>query len=127
MRLPLAIALMGLAGAAHADPCKGELPPPGAQFRGEVRWVVDGDGICVGDNPDPKTWIEVRLADFNARELMKPGGPEAKEALSLIAMGKRAECVAGRISYDRTVAKCTIGGRTLRSLMLEKGVPEGGR
>lgn len=54
---------------AYADPCKAPLPAQaGVQFSGTVRYVGDGDSLCVGRTADPNTWIEVRLADFNAPE-----------------------------------------------------------
>jgi len=126
MRWLLVLAFTGLAGAAQADPCEGLLPGKGATFSGIVRYVVDGDGFCVSDDKDPKTWVEVRLADFNAPELSAKGGPEAKNALGDIAIGRRAVCIAGRKSYDRVVASCKIGGIPIRALMLEQGISEGG-
>jgi len=60
---------------AFADPCEGPLPrTAGAEFSGVVRYVGDGDSLCVGNSSDPATWIEVRLADFNAPELHRDGG-----------------------------------------------------
>lgn len=64
---------------AFADPCEGPLPRrAGAEFSGIVRYVGDGDSLCVGTSSDPATWIEVRLADFNAPELHADGGAAAK-------------------------------------------------
>lgn len=109
---------------AFADPCEAPLPTRGTPFAGEVTHIIDGDGLCVGKD---QGGIEVRLADFYAPELADPGGPEAKGALTAIAMGKRAECVAGKKSYDRTVARCTINGKPIGDLMRAAGVKEGGR
>jgi endonuclease YncB( thermonuclease family) len=36
-------------------------------------------------------------------------------------------CVAGRRSYDRVVARCTVGGQSIGHLMRRAGVREGGR
>ena len=67
---------------AHADPCEAPVPSQvGVEFSGLVRYVGDGDGLCVGRTSDPNEWIEVRLADFDAPELHTPGGPAAKAAL----------------------------------------------
>lgn len=126
LRCILVLTLLTVAGAANADPCEGALPKKGAAFDGMVRYVVDGDGLCVGDNPDPKTWIEVRLADFDAPELREPGGAAARKALSALAMNKRASCIASHRSYDRIVATCKVRGRPLGALMRERGVEEGG-
>lgn len=70
-----AFAFSVMATPARADPCEGRLPSqPGQQFSGTVRYVGDGDGLCVGNSNDPNTWIEVRLADFDAPELHAPDG-----------------------------------------------------
>lgn len=132
----LAIAGFALAwpAIALADPCEGPLPRhAGETFSGIVRYVGDGDSLCVGRSSDPNTWIEVRLADFNAPELHSAQGPRAKAALESIAMGRRASCIAGGgrrgnvTSYDRVIATCRINGRPVGDLMRAAGVAEGGR
>lgn len=125
--LVLAGLLVALAGTARADPCEAPLPKPGATFAGVVRYVGDGDSLCVGLGSDPSTWVEVRVADFFAPELNERGGQAAKAALSRAAMGKRAVCIAQKRSYDRVVATCRIEGRSLAGLMRSSGVQEGGR
>lgn len=118
---------------AFADPCEGPLPrTAGAEFSGVVRYVGDGDSLCVGNSSDPATWIEVRLADFNAPELHRDGGAAAKIALESLAMGQNAQCVATRgrnrrvVSYDRVIAVCRIGGRRIGDALRAAGVREGG-
>ena len=123
------------AGPALADPCtaipnKGPLPAglkPGAVFSGEVTYVGDGDSLCVALGPRRDQWVEVRLADFYAPELKTKEGKAAKAALMRIAKGKRATCRAGKRSYDRIVARCTIEGRAIEEMMRRAGVREGGR
>ncbi len=96
----LALAAVVAGFPAQADPCKaipdkGPAPAwikPGARFAGVVRYIVDGDGLCVGKTADPATWVEVRLADFDAPELNTPEGRQAKAALSGAVMGKGALC-----------------------------------
>ncbi|HJS80340.1 MAG TPA: hypothetical protein VJ748_06915 [Vitreimonas sp.] len=71
----VALAVLALPTLAHADPCEGDLPArAGQSFSGAVRCVGDGDSLCIGPSSDPNTWIEVRLADFNAPELNSRGG-----------------------------------------------------
>lgn len=118
---------LGFGSQAAADPCEAPLPRSGATFSGTVRYVGDGDGLCVGSHPDPRTWIEVRVSDFYAPELSEPGGQEAKAALRRIALGQRTACRAGRASYDRVIARCTIKGRSVGDLLRRAGVREGGR
>ncbi|WGU41396.1 nuclease [Phenylobacterium sp. NIBR 498073] len=111
---------------AHADPCTAPLPSAGTVFSGAVRYVGDGDSLCVGSSADPGTWIEVRLSDFYAPELAAPGGHEAKNALSDLAEGRKVSCRAGKRSYDRVVAQCSLNGADLGDLLRRRGVIEGG-
>lgn len=121
------------AGVAIADPCEAELPSQaGTVFTGQVRYIVDGDGLCVGTSDDPETWIEVRTVDFDAPELQTAAGRSAKQMMHDIAFGQNASCVvrpgrSGRtISYDRVLASCSIDGASLASLLRAAGAPEGG-
>lgn len=132
--------LLGLFGLifaptiAHADPCDGRLPArAGETFSGVVRYIGDGDSLCVGPSPDPATWIEVRLADFNAPELHSPTGREARDRLSNLVQNRRLDCTAVRgrngrvIVYDRVIASCLLSGRRVGDLLRQAGSREGGR
>ncbi|ODT87039.1 thermonuclease family protein [Phenylobacterium sp. SCN 70-31] len=124
-----------IATPALADPCKaipdrGPMPTylaAGSTFTGPVSYIGDGDSLCVSVGPSPDEWVEVRVADFYAPELHEPGGPEAKAALERIVMGRTLHCTAGRRSYDRVVARCTLDGVSVGDLMRQAGVQEGGR
>lgn len=129
----VAVFLAALPAVAWADPCEGALPGrPGETFSGQVRYIGDGDSLCVGNSSDSATWIEVRLADFNAPELHADGGQAAKTALERLALGRNAQCVATRgrngrvISYDRVIATCRIGGRRIGDALRAAGAREGG-
>ena len=128
-----AFIMFSWATPARADPCEGRLPSaPGQKFGGVVRYVGDGDSLCVGLSPDPQTWIEVRLADFDAPELHDPEGRRAKALLEQIAFGHIARCEARRgrsgrvISHDRVIAVCRVDGRSIGDLLKERHAPEGG-
>lgn len=120
-------------GAMGADPCRaitdeGWLPKGlarGASFGGPVVHVIDGDSFCVAVGEGPDNWVEVRLADFFAHEMSR-GGAKAKSTLERLASGQRATCVAESTSYDRVVARCEVGGRSLGEAMRAAGVGEGG-
>ena len=135
MRLPVSFPRVVLAvlafgcwsSPAFADPCEGALPAKGTTFVGVVRYVGDGDGLCVGPAGRPDRWIEVRLADFYAPELRDNGGLAAKRRLEHLVFGQTLICRAGRRSYDRVVASCTLRGRPLGQLLREAGGREGGR
>jgi endonuclease YncB( thermonuclease family) len=127
-----AIALM-TASPARADPCEGRLPSrAGQQFSGPVRYVGDGDGLCVGNSTDPSTWIEVRLADFDAPELHSADGRRSKGFLEQVAFGQTVNCEARRgrsgrvIVYDRVIAVCRVGDRSIGDLLRGLHAPEGG-
>ena len=131
----LATSALALPAAAWADDCtaipdSGAIPPflsRGRTFAGPVVEVIDGDSMCVAVGPRRgKDWVEVRLADFYAPEFSSPTGPAARAALSRIAMGKRATCIAAQGTYDRIAARCQVDGRPLGLLLREAGVGEGG-
>lgn len=118
---------------ARADPCEGRLPDrAGQSFSGVVRYVGDGDSLCVGPDADPATWIEVRLSDFDAPELHSRAGRAARDRLSGIVSGRVVACVAvpgrsGRVVvYDRVIAACRSNGRGLGDLLRAAGGREGG-
>lgn len=120
--------------AAHADPCEGPLPArAGETFSGVVRYVGDGDSLCLGPSTDPSTWIEVRLSDFDAPELHSPTGPAVRERLSRLVRGRVLTCraVRGRngrvIVYDRVIAACRLNGREVGDALRRAGGREGGR
>ncbi|MGK6313680.1 thermonuclease family protein [Neorhizobium sp. DT-125] len=117
------------AAPAHADPCEAPLPAQaGARFSGTVRYVGDGDGLCVGTTADPKEWIEVRLADFDAPELHQADGVAAKAALERVALHRQVICTAERgrsgrvVSFDRVIARCRIGHDSIGDLLRRAGV-----
>uniref|UniRef100_B0SV32 Nuclease (SNase domain protein) n=1 Tax=Caulobacter sp. (strain K31) TaxID=366602 RepID=B0SV32_CAUSK len=118
---------------AYADPCKAPLPAQSdARFSGTVRYVGDGDSLCVGKTDDPNAWIEVRLADFNAPELHEDRGAQAKVALERIALHREVTCTTERgrngrvISFDRVIARCRVGSQSIGDVLRQTGAPEGG-
>lgn len=128
-------AVSALPSAALADPCKaipdrGPLPSylsRGSIFSGPVVYVGDGDSLCVEVGKGPGSWVEVRVADFYAPELSTPEGKVAKRTLERLVMGRRAVCRAGKRSYDRVVARCEVGGRSIGDMMRGAGITSGGR
>lgn len=130
-----------LAAPAVADPCKAlpdRGPAPswaraGFTISGPVRYVGDGDSICVSASADPRTWVEIRLADFYAPELNEPGGETAKASMQKLTRDQQVTCTAVRgdggrvVSYDRLIAVCRIRGVSLGDLMRRAGQREGGR
>jgi len=134
MKWILASALVALLPAvATADPCEGRLPArAGETFSGMVRYIGDGDSLCLGPRADPSTWIEVRLSDFDAPKLRSPTGRADRERLSGLVRGRVLDCVAVRgrngrvIVYDRVIASCRLDGRRVGDLLRAAGGREGG-
>ncbi|WP_333836111.1 nuclease [Novosphingobium sp.] len=128
-----ALAFFSSVAPAYADPCEAPLPThAGARFSGTVRYVGDGDGLCVGRTADPREWIEVRLADFDAPELHQANGAAAKAALERIALLRQVRCTAERgrsgrvVSFDRVIARCRIGSDSIGNLLRHAGAVAGG-
>lgn len=121
------MALVAFPSVAHADPCTAPLPARGTVFNGVVRYVGDGDSLCIGPKGKPDRWIDIRLADFNAPELNERGGQQAKARLRQLVMGRRLVCTARRPSYDRVVATCLREGRAIGDELRRHGGTEGGR
>lgn len=108
-----ALIMFSWATAARADPCEGQPPSShGQKFEGVVRYVGDGDSLCVGQSPDPQTWIEVRLADFDAPELHTPQGPIPPKALEL------SRCSSRLHSATLRDAKPAVGEADVSSPMI---------
>lgn len=126
-RAVIAVSLFLWTGPVFADPCEALLPKAGTIFSGAIRYIGDGDGLCVGPAERPDRWIEIRLSDFYAPELHKPRGRDANDRLNRLAFGQTLVCRAGRRSYDRVVAACTLAGRPLGDLLRAAGGVEGGR
>jgi endonuclease YncB( thermonuclease family) len=129
-RIGLWFLAAGFAAPAFADPCEAKLPSRlGDTFSGEVRYVGDGDSLCVGKTTDPNEWIEVRIEDFDAPEISGPQGPAAKKVLEQVSLGKQASCTVMRgrngktASFDRVIAKCIVGGVSIGDLMRQANAP----
>ncbi len=135
LRIILATTLLSLTAAtmARADPCEGRLPTRhGETFAGTVRYVGDGDSLCVGQTSNPDDWIEVRLADFDAPELREREGRRSRDILTRLTRGRQVTCTATRgrsgrvLSYDRVIATCRLGRQRLGDLLRTQRAPEGG-
>ena len=78
--------------------------------------VIDGDTLYVGPT-------KIRLQGIAAPELDEPFGPEARDFLIAVALGKRARCdLTGERSFDRQVAVCRIDGQDLGKMIIEAGL-----
>jgi endonuclease YncB( thermonuclease family) len=108
-------ALLGLAALTAAA-----APPKPAPIEGVVTKVVDGDTLLL--QPVGQAPIDVRIRDIDAPEICQAWGPEAKQALEEMALGKPAQLQShGRDSWGRTIGTLTIDGQNLGKRMVEEG------
>ncbi|WP_322257270.1 nuclease [Brevundimonas sp.] len=97
-----------------------------------MRYVGDGDSLCVGDAADPAAWIEVRLSDFDAPELRSSTGRADRDRLVRLVARRRLDCVAVRgrsgrvIVHDRVIASCRLNGLRVGDPRRAAGGREGG-
>ena len=111
------LSLCALAGTARAEtvaPCTGPHPVAGAQIRGPVLHVIDGDTICIALGYAPDEWIALRLADAPVtspiRRVSSREETDPRAVLMAAAFARMAEC---RTELDRrgeVVAVCTVDG-----------------
>ncbi|MFM7505325.1 MAG: thermonuclease family protein [Rubrivivax sp.] len=106
----------------------GASPPAEAQARnrpaqgqqGLVVAVTDGDTLTLR-LPDGQP-VTVRLRDIDAPEICQPWGPEAKAALSELALNKLAILTpSSRDSYGRVVGRVTVEELDLGRRLVEEG------
>ncbi len=89
---------------------------PDGQLEDVVGKVIDGDTLSVGPT-------KIRLQGIAAPEMDEPLGPEARDFLTAIALGKLARCdLTVELSFDRQVAVCRIDGQDLGRLIVEAGL-----
>lgn len=60
----------------------------GRDLRRDLRYVGDGDSLCLGPSADPATWIGVRLSDFDAPELHSLTGRVDPDRVSGLVHGR---------------------------------------
>jgi hypothetical protein len=115
-------AFVWLMGTTPAEAeCGSLFPGLYATFEGEVRYVMDGDTLCLANRGGT---VRVRLADFNAAELDEQGGSAAKQILSELTLGSRLTCTVLDHSLDAVVALCMINIENVGNMLRAKGARE---
>ena len=83
---------------------------------GKVTHVRDGDTIEVGKTP-------IRLSGVSAPELKEPLGPQSKQFMRDLVLGKRVRCeLIGKKTYDRFVGTCFLGDRDIGRAIIRSGL-----
>lgn len=104
----LALALLALAGAAHAE------------LRGQVIGVMDGDTIELLADGRP---VRIRLAQIDAPERRQPFGTRAKQHLVALAYQRSATVQeSGRDRYGRIIGTVLIDGQNVNRAMVAAGL-----
>lgn len=112
-----AAALLVLAGLAPATAAPRAQPAP---LQGVVTQVSDGDTLRF--TPAGQAPIVVRLANIDAPEICQAWGPEARRALTDLALNKPATLrPTGRDSYGRTVGVLLVEGVDVAQSLVEGG------
>ena len=107
--LLLGVALV--ATEAHAGMCGGQAPAVGAQLKGPVLQVIDGQRLCVATDASPNTWVEVQVVD--PALVRASSADDAKGRLMAAAFARDAVCVITGANGGRATAACTIEGERL--------------
>jgi micrococcal nuclease len=118
-RLAVSLLVVALAGAAQpAEAQTRQRPAQGQQ--GLVVAVTDGDTLTLR-LPDGQP-VTVRLRDIDAPEICQPWGPEAKAALSDLALNKLAILTpSARDSFGRVVGRVTVEELDVGRRLVEDG------
>lgn len=107
--LLLGVALV--ATEAQAGVCGGQPPAVGAQLKGPVLQVIDGQHMCIATDASPSTWVEVQVVD---PALVRASSvDDAKGRLMAAAFARDAVCVITGAKEGRATAACTIEGEHL--------------
>ena len=91
------------------------------QLEGKVTRVVDGDSLWV-ELPAPAAPVELRLEGIDAPEICQAWGPEAKQALAELLLGKQVSVkTVGRDTYGRTLGTVYLDTQNINKLMVQEG------
>ena len=91
------------------------LPDP-TVLEGQVTKVRDGDTIEVGRIP-------IRLNGVSAPEMKEPLGPQSKDFMTDLVMGKRVSCeLNGEKTHDRLVGVCYLDGQDIGATVIANGL-----
>ena len=112
------MALIGVAGAAHAETtCQGSTPVVGAEIHGPVLHVLDSERLCVALGASPDQWVEVALAP---EPLQKTAAhPANRGSLMAVAFAQNITCRIVDMAAGLPVAACRLDDQSVRALTRE--------
>lgn len=100
-----------VATEAQAGVCGGQAPAVGAQLKGPVLHVIDGQHMCVALGASPSSWVAVQVLD--PRVVRASTADDAKGRLMAAAFARDAVCVITGDNGGRATAACMIEGEQL--------------
>ena len=109
--LLVGVALVATEAQATNAVCRGSAPAIGAQIKGPVLHVIDGERMCVALEPSPSTWVEVQVLD--PRVVRASTADDARRRLMAAAFARDAVCVITGSYGGRATAACMIEGEQL--------------
>ncbi len=111
---------MSVASAA-TKPAKAKPAPGPIELTGQVSRVVDGDTLWV-KTPGDSAPVVVRIEGIDAPEICQPGGAEATQALTRLALNRNVTVkVTSKDDYGRTVGKVYDGAVDVGDRMVRDG------
>jgi endonuclease YncB( thermonuclease family) len=113
---------LGLGAATAATkPAKAKPAPAPVELTGQVSRIVDGDTLWVKTAADAEPAV-VRIEGIDAPESCQPGGSEATQALTKLALNRSVTVkIAARDEYGRTVGKVYDGTLDVGDRMVRDG------
>jgi endonuclease YncB( thermonuclease family) len=111
-----------VAGAQAATKPKKEKPAPEPkELTGEVSRIVDGDTLWLKTAAASEP-VVVRIEGIDAPESCQPGGAEATQALTQLALNRNVTVrISARDDYGRTVGKVFDGSTDVGDRMVRDG------
>lgn len=114
MKWLFALALLGAAAGACADP-----------LRGVVIAVIDGDTVLFKPDhyrPSSRTFLKIRLADIDAPEKDQRHGAAATRALKALVLDQRIEADTRATDvYGRRIARLRKGTLDVNAELVRRG------
>nr|WP_315139082.1 thermonuclease family protein [uncultured Limnohabitans sp.] len=102
-----------------ALPCAGQASEV---WTGWVSWVMDGDTVLLVREGQHEP-VKLRIEGIDAPEICQPGGPEARDAMILLALRKPVQVTDhGQDVYGRQIGRLSVDGVDLGAEMVRSGM-----
>lgn len=109
------------AATKPAKAAKKKEPPQPTELTGQVSRIVDGDTLWLKTAADAEP-VVIRIEGIDAPESCQPGGPEATQALSKLALNRNVTVrIVARDDYARIVGKVFDGTVDIGDRMVRDG------